>query len=147
VAVDRGQRVFQVLEALRRLGAEIARGTGEFAVHRHAELAGNVDGAARARALDHMGVAAAAAWSKDFEAMNGHGCDLLSGWGELPLSPYMQSSARPWQRSATMQKSCHYARLIAFLAVAVSLPGAAQAAALDGATLSWPWNCRSSAFC
>jgi Na+/H+ antiporter NhaD/arsenite permease-like protein len=30
-------------------------------------------------------------------------------------------------------------RLIAFLAVAVSLPDAAQAAGLDGATLSWPW--------
>ena len=32
------------------------------------------------------------------------------------------------------------ARLIAFLAVAVSLPGAAQAATLDGATLSWLWE-------
>jgi len=30
-------------------------------------------------------------------------------------------------------------RLIALLAVAVSLPGTAQAAGLDGATLSWPW--------
>ena len=39
-----------------------------------------------------------------------------------------------------MQSLATYARLIAFLAVAVSLPGAAQAAALDGATLSWPWE-------
>jgi Na+/H+ antiporter NhaD/arsenite permease-like protein len=30
-------------------------------------------------------------------------------------------------------------RLIALLAVAVSLPGTAHAAGLDGATLSWPW--------
>jgi len=33
-----------------------------------------------------------------------------------------------------------HARLIALLAVTVSLPGAAQAAALDGATLSWVWE-------
>src|ERR1700720_761326 len=41
---------------------------------------------------------------------------------------------RPWQSLAAMHR-----RLIAFLAVAVSLPDAAQAAGLDGATLSWPW--------
>src|SRR6202030_2430940 len=41
---------------------------------------------------------------------------------------------RPWQSLAAMHR-----RLIAILAVAVSLPDAAQAAGLDGATLSWPW--------
>src|SRR6202451_2617934 len=44
-------------------------------------------------------------------------------------------AARSWQGLAAMS-----ARLIAFLAIAVSLPGAAQAAALDGATLSWAWE-------
>ena len=39
-----------------------------------------------------------------------------------------------------MQSLATYVRLIAFLAVAVSLPGTAQAAALDGATLSWLWE-------
>ena len=39
-----------------------------------------------------------------------------------------------------MQSLATYVRLIAFLVVAVSLPGAAQAAALDGATLSWVWE-------
>src|SRR6202166_1486566 len=43
-------------------------------------------------------------------------------------------AARPWQSLAAM-----HPRLIAFLAVAVSLPDAAQAAGLDGATLAWPW--------
>src|SRR6202030_4118995 len=41
---------------------------------------------------------------------------------------------RPWQSLAAMP-----ARLIALLAVAGSLPDTAQAAGLDGATLSWPW--------
>src|SRR5580700_6014132 len=44
-------------------------------------------------------------------------------------------AARPWQSPAAMP-----ARLIALLAVAVSLPGTAHAAALDGATLSWLWE-------
>src|SRR5580658_2438756 len=43
-------------------------------------------------------------------------------------------AARPWQSLAAMP-----IRLIALLAVAVSLPGTAHAAGLDGATLSWPW--------
>src|SRR3984893_1439987 len=47
---------------------------------------------------------------------------------------------RPWQSPAAMQSLATYVRFIAFLAVAVSLPGAAQAAALDGATLSWAWE-------
>jgi len=32
-----------------------------------------------------------------------------------------------------------YARLVAFIAIAVLFPGAAHAASLDGASLSWPW--------
>src|SRR5580692_1006451 len=47
---------------------------------------------------------------------------------------------RPWQSPVAMQSLATYARLIAFLAVAVSLPDAAQAAGLDGATLSWAWE-------
>src|ERR1700689_4115552 len=44
-------------------------------------------------------------------------------------------AARPWQSLAAM-----HGRLIAILVIAVFLPGAAQAAALDGATLSWAWE-------
>src|SRR6202030_3670149 len=59
-------------------------------------------------------------------------------------------AARPWQSLAAMQSLATqslatqslatYVRLIVLLAVAVSFPGAAQAAALDGATLSWAWE-------
>src|SRR6202166_3194133 len=41
---------------------------------------------------------------------------------------------RPWQSLTAM-----HARLFALFAVAVASPDAAQAAGLDGATLSWPW--------
>src|SRR5580692_5572926 len=47
---------------------------------------------------------------------------------------YNAIAARPWQSLANMS-----ARLIAVLTVAASLPETAQAAGLDGATLSWPW--------
>src|SRR5579864_1155211 len=43
-------------------------------------------------------------------------------------------AARPWQSPPAM-----YARLVALLAIAVLMPQSADAAELDGATLSWPW--------
>src|SRR6202047_3214900 len=49
-------------------------------------------------------------------------------------------ATRPWQSLAAMQSLATYVRLIAFLVIAVFLPGTAQAAALDGATLSWAWE-------
>src|SRR5580658_10402654 len=50
-------------------------------------------------------------------------------------------AARSWQSLTAMSaRVIMSARLIALLAVAVSLPGAAQAAGLDGATLSWLWE-------
>src|SRR5580704_7589880 len=60
--------------------------------------------------------------------------DSSPAWASCPRH-HNAIAARPWQSLAAM-----HARLIAFLAVAVSLPGTAQAAALDGATLSWPWE-------
>ena len=56
--IDRGERELHVLETLLALGAEVARRAGECAVRRHAELAGQIDGAARTFRLHHVGVAA-----------------------------------------------------------------------------------------
>ena len=54
----RGERGLDVLEALHGLGAKIARRTGELSIRRHAELAGKVDGAARAFGFNDMRVTA-----------------------------------------------------------------------------------------
>ena len=54
---DRLQRDLEILEALRRLRREIAGLAGALAGRVVAELAGDIDGAARAGHLDHVGVA------------------------------------------------------------------------------------------
>src|SRR6266516_5292178 len=56
VAPDGGERRLQILERLRRLRAKIAGSAGELAVNIEAELAGDIDDAAGAGHLDHMGV-------------------------------------------------------------------------------------------
>lgn len=58
IRVGCGERKFQIFETLHRLGAEVAGRAGKFPVRRHAELSGNVDGAARASRFHDMGVTA-----------------------------------------------------------------------------------------
>ena len=73
IRIGGGERKFQVFEALHRLGAKIARGAGKLSVRRHAELSGNVDGAARASRLHDVGVAARRRHGRRIlKAMNGH---------------------------------------------------------------------------
>ena len=54
---DFGQRVFEILECLDRLGAKIAGLADDLAADIEAELPGEIDDAARSGRLDHMGVA------------------------------------------------------------------------------------------
>ena len=53
----RGEPELEIFEGLRRLGAKVVRLAGEFAVRRHAELAGQIDRARGPARLHHMGIA------------------------------------------------------------------------------------------
>src|SRR5580700_1255425 len=81
----RGERMFQVLEGLNGLGAEISRSAGHFAVSGPAELSRNIDGTARARGLDDVTIATRRVHgSRILKAMDGHGSFLPGGFRAPP---------------------------------------------------------------
>src|SRR5262249_53773426 len=61
----------EIFEGLRRLGAEVARAAGEFAVKRHAELAGQIDRARGPARLHHMSIAAGCGHGRRIEKFVG----------------------------------------------------------------------------
>ena len=63
-----GKSQFQVLKALDRLGAEVARRAGEFPIRRHAELPRQVDRATWARCLHDVRVAARGGFTRTIDA-------------------------------------------------------------------------------
>ena len=68
--------------------------------------------------------------------MDGHGWSL-SGWGKL-LSRDIMQSPRAHGKAVSAKSALHVASS-PFSSLRYWLPAAAHAAALDGATLSWPW--------
>src|SRR3984957_696276 len=104
----RGQSRLEIFEALGGLAAKVA---GDFSVRRHADLAGDIDGASRARRFHDVGVAARGMDGRwILKTMNGHARLLLPAspaHGRADYrSPHNTSGKTSWQSAPHESRFC-----------------------------------------